>query len=116
MNTTKITKLAGLMALGLTIAVLAQPATRAEAANCTPGQAKCQQAAAPSSKTVQNQSAPKIGDSAKSGKAFVRAANSRVSAPPSGQEYRVVKNNLVLMTTKTGKIAKVLGPISNYTK
>jgi len=116
MNKPKITKLASLIAVGLTSALLAQSVSRAEAANCTGGQTKCQQSAVTTGKTTQDQSAPKVGDSAKSGKAFVRASNSRVSAPPAGQEYRVVKNNLVLMTSKTGKIVKVLGPIANYTK
>lgn len=60
--------------------------------------------------------APKVGDSAKSGQSFQRAKNSRVAAPDSAHEYRVVNSSLVLVNRKSLKIEKVLGPLSQFTQ
>lgn len=58
--------------------------------------------------------APRAGDSSRSGRPFERAANSRVSAPPRGQEYRVVDDYLVLSDSDSQKIVNVVGPVSNF--
>lgn len=60
--------------------------------------------------------APKVGQSAKAGQSYQRSTNSRLSAPPKGQEYRVVNDEIVLADTKTKKIVKVLGPRATLEK
>ncbi len=52
----------------------------------------------------------RVGDSIRDGRPFQRAANSRFAAPPRGQEYRVVHDQVVLVDQKTKRIAQILGP------
>lgn len=60
--------------------------------------------------------APKPGASGRDGHPFQRAANSRFPAPPKGQQYRVVQDNLVLVDSKTMTIVKVLGLLDTLTR
>lgn len=53
--------------------------------------------------------APKVGSSGRDGKPFQRSSGSRFSAPPKGQEYRVVNDHLVLVNKDTLKIVTVVG-------
>ncbi|MBT9385063.1 hypothetical protein KM176_14430 [Pseudooceanicola sp. CBS1P-1] len=77
-----------------------------------------QQPAAQSSSTAKaatsKAKAPKVGESGKSGHKFTPAANSKLGKAPSGQEYRVVNDYVVLITKTTQAIAKVVGPAANY--
>lgn len=52
---------------------------------------------------------PHIGDSGRGGQAVHRAPDSRFRPAPQGQEYRVVKDYLVLIDSRTQKIVTVLG-------
>ncbi|UFM67444.1 DUF1236 domain-containing protein (plasmid) [Paracoccus sp. MA] len=52
----------------------------------------------------------RVGDSIRDGRPFQRAANSRFAAPPRGQEYRVVHDQVVLVDQKTKRIVQILGP------
>ena len=56
--------------------------------------------------------APAIGDRIRGGQPFQRANNSRFPPPPHGQEYRVVRGNLVLIDTDTLAVVAVLGVLS----
>lgn len=53
--------------------------------------------------------APKVGSNGRDGKPFQRSSGSRFSAPPKGQEYRVVNDHLVLVNKDTLKIVTVVG-------
>lgn len=77
----------------------------------------------PDSRTAQqaaprrdNRPMPKAGASARGGQPFQRAAGSRISAPPRGQEYRVVNEHLVLVDSRSQNIVTVLGLLSNLTR
>lgn len=59
---------------------------------------------------------PKVGGSAKGGKAFQQGKNSRFSNPPKGQEYRVVDDYLVLADKNTLKVISVVGLLASLTK
>ncbi|MFN3525211.1 MAG: hypothetical protein ACK4YU_03905, partial [Paracoccus sp. (in: a-proteobacteria)] len=63
-----------------------------------------------------NRPTPKAGASARGGQPFQRAAGSRFSAPPRGQEYRVVNEHLVLVDSRSQNIVTVLGLLSNLTR
>lgn len=88
-----------------------QKSTATQKATAGQKTAPTQKAASKSATT-----APKVGDSAKGGQAFQRASNSRVAAPDSAHEYRVVNSSLVLVNRKSLKIEKVLGPVSQFTQ
>ncbi|WP_045390128.1 hypothetical protein [Falsirhodobacter sp. alg1] len=73
-------------------------------------------AATPTRQVAQNQQhAPKVGDSGRNGRVYQRAENSRFAAPPKGQQYRVVNDNLVLVDEKTLTVVTVLGLLSTLT-
>ncbi|TRW99375.1 hypothetical protein FNJ84_01490 [Paracoccus sp. M683] len=61
-------------------------------------------------------SAPRVGDSGRSGQPIERARNSRFDAPPRGQEYRVVDEHLVLVDSNSKQIVTVLGRLGNLLK
>lgn len=56
--------------------------------------------------------APRIGDDAREGQAYLRGKDSRLAAPPRGQEYRVLRDQIVLVDQKTKRIVNVVGPVS----
>lgn len=60
---------------------------------------------------TEGRKALRLGDSARDGRAFQRAGNSRYAPAPRGQEYRVVRDQLVLVDQKTKRIVSILGPI-----
>ncbi|WGR61931.1 hypothetical protein E3U26_14285 (plasmid) [Paracoccus ferrooxidans] len=60
---------------------------------------------------VDSRNALRVGDSGRDGRAFQRAGNSRYAPAPRGQEYRVVRDQLVLVDQKTKRIVSILGPI-----
>ncbi len=106
------------LSLGIATATFAPSRDTTKTGDCSTSQTNCnaKQGKSKSAATTKTSTAPKAGDSGKSGTVFTRAKSSRVTAAPSGQEYRVVKNYLVLTHTGTGKIAKVVGPIADYAK
>ncbi|ABL71512.1 hypothetical protein [Paracoccus denitrificans] len=53
----------------------------------------------------------RVGDSGRDGRAFQRAGNSRYAPAPRGQEYRVIRDQLVLVDQKSKRIVSILGPI-----
>lgn len=55
--------------------------------------------------------APRPGDNGRDARPFVRAENSRFAPAPRGQEYRVIRDQLVLVDQKTKRIVSVLGPV-----
>lgn len=89
------------------------PAFAQQPRPCAGGQHVCETAhkAPVKSKT---KISPRVGNSARNGAPFVRSANSRVAAPPKGHEYRVVKDYLVVSDTRSKKIQRIVGPVSEY--
>ncbi|MFT4012617.1 MAG: hypothetical protein QM682_04260 [Paracoccus sp. (in: a-proteobacteria)] len=55
--------------------------------------------------------APRLGESGRDGRVFKRAGNSRYAPAPRGQEYRVIRDQLVLVDKKTKRILSILGPL-----
>lgn len=105
---------------------LAAPAALAQGSGanvqpCPPGTKACvaptsaQPKAAPA-QIVKPKQAPKPGASGRDGHPFQQAAKSRFPAPPKGQQYRVVQDNLVLVDSKTMTIVKVLGLLDTLTR
>ncbi len=53
--------------------------------------------------------APRVGQSARSGRSFHQAANSRFPRAPRGQEYRAVNGHLVLVDSNSLQILAIMG-------
>lgn len=53
----------------------------------------------------------RLGDSGREGRPFQRSGNSRYEPAPRGQEYRVIRDQLVLVDQKSKRIVSILGPI-----
>lgn len=82
----------------------------------TSTQPKAAQTKAAPAQVAKPKQAPKPGASARDGHPFQQAAKSRFPAPPKGQQYRVVQDNLVLVDSKTMTIVKVLGLLDTLTR
>ncbi|MTH77861.1 hypothetical protein [Paracoccus aestuariivivens] len=52
----------------------------------------------------------RVGDSGRDGKLYKPGQHSRIGDAPHGKEYRVVRDKLVLVNKKDGRIVEILGP------
>lgn len=96
---------------------------KSQAPKAQPGTTQTQksQAHKPQTQTAQPRKAdshqpPRIGDSARGGRPFVQAQNSRLPRPASGQEYRVVDDRLVRVDSDTLKIVAIIGLLNEVLK
>lgn len=111
------------LATVLAICLVQAPAVMAKGGNqqppCPPGYSQCppaQHKAKPGKSHQAAPQAPKVGTSARNGRPFHQARNSRLKHPPQGQEYRVINDHIVRVDSKTMQIIAVVGLLNALTQ